>query len=1273
MNQDERESIDSIIAELLAQRLEGKTPDIEAVLASHPDRAEEIRARLSDLEKLEGLWRQLSTGRSDGLVGEPVARGTSLGEFEVVREIGRGGMGVVYLARQKSLGRLVALKVISRTSVLSESTRNRFLRESEALASLAHPNVVPVFAAGEDKGTLYMAMGLVEGVSLADVLDSVRCCDPSEQANTAWHKTVQHGAATPAESVPDETGKHRQPVHLDKEYIRLVCRAMVAVARALHAAHGRGIVHRDVKPSNILLDSQGEAHLVDFGLASTETQPHVTMTGDFLGTPHYVAPEQVSGHPERVDRRADVYSLGATFYECLTLTTPFAGKSTPEILAQVVQGERQGMRRLNPSLPKDLEAVVAKAMELAPDARYATASDFADDLDRFLDGRPVQAKRAGLAMRAAKRIRRRPVHTALAALLVFCTAGGIALLLHWHAAAKHAEYERLMDEGEVLLHRATVAPRPMWLPDVIERFRGEALERFNQALSLRPQSFRARMQRARLRGESPTELSLAIEDAWTAAQSRPEARSTRLLGMYLETRHASEYAGAKDEVEAALEAAKGVDAEDAFFLGELAFAAGLRTTAFKHYSDCLAQQPNSYWAILHRTRVSGGGEQSPKDRILRDLTAARSLRPDLPFSYAQLATWHSIEGNHEEAQELLQKAIAIAPDDIMLHLALSDICAKIKDFDSALHAAEQAALLDDGGHALGRMAEVYRLRGEEERALSCYDQAIGRSRPDLPFDRPYLLRQKAQLLKSLGRNREALTCYEQALDLVPDDVHLHSVTGSLYHGMGESARALEHYERALALESKSIPTGYIGLLEQLDQRDKAADTLRKVIAAREACGDPEDFELVHHVMDLALLLWRGGRDTVSAKGVYEEFLSRHPDSVGVRFFYGQFLVLARLPDEAIEQLHKVLGMDPSRASDPGARFQLAEAYRLKGDLVRAAEEMRRCTHLDPANPSSRVRLAGLLRQLDQPAEAKKVCEEGLNLCGEEMRLRATLAAIAQDEGDMETALTEAEKAFGMALRCKNSTLEKEAAGVLDYYLGLLQEAGRPVSHILDACEAVARRCPYPLGQGLAFTKRAQVFSEQGRHADAEQAARAALKVIPAHCREERLWPSVWLASALQRQGKASEALGVYLQTARSNPWVTAAHSNAVVLMLDSPEHAEQGVLECTVWLEVLDEGARNTKTWEDVESKAAFLICRAMLLTRLRRTEEATADFQSALRLVPARMFCKSVHVTRLTQFLENVARVVKAETLRAACEEALDAARETQPAPASSVPRSGL
>lgn len=442
-------TIDAIIAEALAQRMAGGTLNVESLVAAHPDRADEIRARFADLDKLAAIWRDMSVGGNrPGSVAGSLQVGTKLGEFEIIRELGRGGMGIVYLARQPTLGRMVALKIIPQAAGLSEVTRSRFLREAAALASLSHPNIVPVFAAGEEGGILFIAMEYVEGVSLAEILDAVRACPADGKASDVWRATVA-GTSAKAERI---SGRGVGPARtLDREYIRSCCKAAIAVARALHAAHAKGIIHRDVKPGNIIIDRDGRARLLDFGLAAINTQPHVTVSGEFFGTPNYVSPEQARGQRDRIDCRTDVYSLGATLYECMTLAPPFDASSTPEVLTRLVRDEPTPARTVNRSIGRDLNTIVMKAIAKAPHDRYATVGAFADDVGRHLDDRPILARPISAPARLVRKAIKRPIYSTLIllALALLCaTCANYRNLLKYHEALRQSQADQELAERQ---------------------------------------------------------------------------------------------------------------------------------------------------------------------------------------------------------------------------------------------------------------------------------------------------------------------------------------------------------------------------------------------------------------------------------------------------------------------------------------------------------------------------------------------------------------------------------------------------------------------------------------------------------------------------------------------------------------------------------------------------------------------------------------------------------------------------------------------------------
>ncbi len=320
-------------------------------------------------------------GDALGLQLEPGKLG-DFGDYELEEEIGRGGQGVVYRARQKSLNRIVALKVVGLGPWATEAHLGRFRREAEAAAGLDHPGIVPIYEVGERDGCCYFSMKLVDGGPLDRVV-------------------------------------RREPLPL-----RQAVELSAKMARSVHYAHERGVLHRDIKPGNILLDQKGEPHLTDFGLARlVEAESTMTRTTEFMGTPSYIAPEQAGGVESAPATRAtDVYGVGAVLYQLLTGRPPFVGRSTFETVRMVLGTEPRNPRLLNPKVDRDLATICLKCLEKNPPRRYATALALAEDLERWLRHEPIEARRTGMLVRGAKWVRRNATKAALAVSLVALVA-----------------------------------------------------------------------------------------------------------------------------------------------------------------------------------------------------------------------------------------------------------------------------------------------------------------------------------------------------------------------------------------------------------------------------------------------------------------------------------------------------------------------------------------------------------------------------------------------------------------------------------------------------------------------------------------------------------------------------------------------------------------------------------------------------------------------------------------------------------------------------------
>jgi len=387
----------ALAREYLAELEAGKIPERETFIERCPDLAEELGECFDGIE-LAHAMRPIS--RTD-LLAELTQSPEPLGDFQIVRQIARGGMGVVYEAIQLSLGRRVALKVLPFAAALDQRQLQRFKIEAHAAAQLHHSNIVPVYAVGCERGVHYYAMQLIKGQSLGELLHE-------------WREGTGNGGADPNTSsrlpLSTETAAvaRSETAGPKKSRWKTAARIIAEVADALEFAHAAGVIHRDIKPANILLDGQGRVWVTDFGLAQVATDVTLTRSGEMLGTLRYMSPEQGMGQRGQADHRTDIYSLGATLYELLTLKPIFSGDDRATLLLRILQEEPTAPRQLDRTIPIELETIVLKAIAKSPTERYATAEELAADLRRFMSERPILARRPTWIDHSRKWLRRHP-------------------------------------------------------------------------------------------------------------------------------------------------------------------------------------------------------------------------------------------------------------------------------------------------------------------------------------------------------------------------------------------------------------------------------------------------------------------------------------------------------------------------------------------------------------------------------------------------------------------------------------------------------------------------------------------------------------------------------------------------------------------------------------------------------------------------------------------------------------------------------------------------
>lgn len=735
----------------------------------------EVTIEASDLAKRESNeisnQAQLSGGLSGTGMGSLIGR--VVDEFEIRREIGRGGMGTVYEAWQKSLNRVVALKVLPTGIGQNETAVQRFRREAQAAAKLSHENIVPIFAIGESDGIYYYTMEYVDGASLYDSICVMRGGSTSTSAVSLTETQPMGGTPHPSAPKSGASGsstKTPDPADLGlsqttAEHFYEIARQTAAAADGLQYAHNQGVIHRDIKPHNFLQGTDGRMRITDFGLARIMEQPGVTMTGEFVGSPLYMSPEQITGGRVPVDHRTDIYSLGATMYEWLTLQPPYPGETREQVISRIISSEVRPPRELNASIPVDLETICMKALNKSADVRYQSAGEMSEDLRRFLRSETIKAKRDGIGRRLRKQFTRNRV------VAVGVLAAIVAAFFTYTLSSRTTK--KKLQQKDLVLNT--------------ERLEKEALEQRVESLEA---------ERDNLIESLPADIQLAARTLGAGSEALRDAFSFGMPGSATEsvgiTRRQADTAASFTEQDAATLALLGEEFQ----------------TVAKQLLNNQSRLPNTPTLLATRTLSLSLCQQALEaeslDEALRLVDEVN--RTDISFYDAVFlrAVIHARRAEFKDVSQWSEVMLGYNPNRFggylmrgLAELFTGDATQSAEDFSRAF------------AHGAARVPGAYVARGMAQRrlgnlaeALQDYNYAISRDQ-----DHKAASVEQERLFAGLQEELATLTA---KLEQNPDDMQSLVHRAETYHLLGKYKQAIEDYDSAIKL--KRDPAFYLGRL-----------------------------------------------------------------------------------------------------------------------------------------------------------------------------------------------------------------------------------------------------------------------------------------------------------------------------------------------------------------------------------------------------------------------------------------------------------------------------